>query len=219
MTDSLAARPTFRWLFLCGLIGIVLCAGLEIEAMFVVPQDWSRLLSTLGTITVAAYLLLLVLGLASLILSWFFPAAFVRLFARFAGLGRARWLGIAAALLSIPWFYLYSSWQGIWPGPWTQFIFALGLATCIAWLAQPDGPHWMEARELTLGLAIFLYPRAVLELRAWYTQALLYRGATLVGLVASKFLTNAIAFVAPTIQTKENRISKLLGAGTGDENQ
>ena len=176
-------KTSARWLFLAGLIGVSFFAWLEIQHFFLVMQKSSRLLSDAGLLTLALYLLILLIGLAALVLIWFFPRVPGRLFGWFERFGRWRWLLIGAALLSITWFYLYSPWVGFWPGPWVQFIFALGLATCIAAFAQPRWSAWQAGRELALAFAIFLYPRIVLELRAAYKISLVYRSATVFGVL------------------------------------
>jgi hypothetical protein len=181
MVERPASKPPLRWVLLAGLIGIAFFAALEVQALFAGAQNWERLLDGMGLLTALLYVVLLLAGIAALILSWFCPSRLVRLMWWSRGLGWLRWLAIAGALLVVAWCYLYSPWQGLWPGPWFQFVFALGLATCIAWLARPDAPAWRDGRVVALAFAIFLYPRVVLELRAWYKAALIYRGATGLG--------------------------------------
>ncbi|HEX8992344.1 MAG TPA: hypothetical protein VF784_11760 [Anaerolineales bacterium] len=176
-------NTTARWLFLAGLIGVGFFAWLEVEHFYLAAQNSARLLSDAGLLTLALYLLIFLIGVVALVLTWFFPGLPRRFFGWFERLGRWRWLIVAAALLSITWFYLYSPWVGLWPGPWVQFIFAIGVATCIASFAQPQWPVWRNGRELVLGLAVFLYPRIVLELRASYRVALVYRSGTLLGVL------------------------------------
>lgn len=181
MINPSDSKPAFRWILLTGLIGITFSAGLEVQAFAGTAQSWDRLLSAAGALTVALYVLVLLAGLVAIILSWFFPDILGKVFRPFQRLGMLRWLGIAIALLAVVWFYLYSPWEGAWPGPWAQFIFALGLATCVAAFAQPTWRLWSEGREVALALAIFAYPRIILELRAWYKLAIVYRGGTLLG--------------------------------------
>ncbi len=181
MLNSSTPRSGSRWILLAGLVAAAVFGWLEIQAFFGAPQNWDRLFSDAGTVTVAVYVLLLLAGLAALILAWFAPGA-LRTGSRWlARLGFLRWPAVAGILLLVVWFYLYSPWQGLWPGPWAQFIFAVGLATCIGWLAQPGAALWRSGSELAVGLAIFLYPLVVLELRAWFHVAIVYRGATLLG--------------------------------------
>jgi hypothetical protein len=177
-------KSSARWLLLVGLIGISVFGAFEILAFFSGPQNWARLSSPAGLLTVAIYLLQFALGLVVLILGWFIPDALRKASRSFEGLGRLRWVGIAVGLLAVAWFYLYSPWEEIWPGPWTQFIFAMGLASCFAWLARPERSAWGDGKELTLAFGLFLYPRIILELRAWYRLPIVYRGATLVGYLA-----------------------------------
>ncbi len=65
-TDSSAPRSSARWLLLAGLLGIAFFAWLEVQAFFLIPQDWDRLLSGRGLLTVAFYLLFLLVGLVVL---------------------------------------------------------------------------------------------------------------------------------------------------------
>lgn len=181
MLNSSTPRPSARWILLAGLIAAAVFAGLEIQAFFGAPQNWDRLFSDAGTLTAALYVLLLFFGLAALMLGWFAPGILCVGSRWLARLPLFRWFGVAGTLLLVVWFYLYSPWQGLWPGPWAQLVFAVGLATCIAWLAQPVASLWQDGRELALGLAIFLYPLVILELRTWFRVAMIYRGATLLG--------------------------------------
>src|SRR5512137_1693017 len=88
-----------RWLFLAGLIGVGFFAWQEIERFFLAIQNLARLSSDSGILTLALYLLILLIGLLALILAWFFPGVPGRFFGWFERLGRWRWLLIAAALL------------------------------------------------------------------------------------------------------------------------
>ena len=175
------SKRDYRWLLLTGLIGSSVAAGFEIRAFFETPQSWDHLLSAAGTLTAALYVGVLLVGLSALLLSWFSPAALGKPVVLLSKFALMRWMLIAAALLMVVWFYLYSPWQAVLPGPWLQLVLALGIATIIAWLAQPGPEPWTDGREIAFVLLIFLYPRIVLELRSWYPYPLIYRGATILG--------------------------------------
>ncbi len=182
-SNSSTSKPLARWLPLAGLIGIGVFAGLEVQQFFAGSQNWDRLLSNMGAVAFLFYCLLLLLGVIALLTSWFVPAVSSRAMRLLEPLRWFCWLAIAGLLVLVVWLYLYSPWQGLWPGPWLQSIFALGLATLVAWLARPERPAWQDGREVMLGLAIFLYPRVILELRAWYHAPIVYRSATVLGYV------------------------------------
>ncbi len=176
-----ASKPLARWLLLAALIGIGVYASLEVQQFFAGTQNWDRLLSDTGALAFLFYALLLLAGLLALVLSWFFPAVPGSAARRLGGLRWLRWLSIAGLLLVLVWLDLYSPWQGLWPGPWLQFILALGLGTFIAWLARPGRLPWHDGKEVTVALAVFLYPLVIQELRAWYHASLIYRGGTALG--------------------------------------
>ncbi len=205
-------KPRFRWLLLAGLTGCAAAAGLEIQAFFAAQQSWDRLLSAIGMLTVALWVILLSLGLAVLLLSWFAPAVLRRWAWLPQRLGRFRWAVIAAAILSVAWFYLYSPWQAAWPGPWTQLALALGLSGLVAWIAQPSRPAWKDGSELALVLGVFLYPRIVLELRAGYSSAVIYRGATVLGYLALLFFATLLFTPAgPAVARRMIQVRSRLG--------
>jgi hypothetical protein len=178
-----SAKPTHRWLLLAGLIAASAAAGFEVQRFIQSPQDWDRLLAAVGFATLLAYVILLITGLAALILAWFSPVALAGSGARLRGPRWLRWAAIAALTVALAWCYLYSPWQAAWPGPWLQLVFAFAIAAVIGWLAAPERSAWTDGAEIALALALFLYPRVVLELRAWYGVPLVYRGATVLGIL------------------------------------
>jgi hypothetical protein len=189
MSDPVVSKVPARWLLLTGLVAAAVAAGFEIQAFLAAPQSWDRLLSDAGLLTLVLYVAVLLAGLFVLTLSWFSSQTLAAASRRLERLAWVRWAAVASALLSVVWFYLYSPWVGVWPGPWSQLMFAMGLAAILSLLARPASVAWLDGRELFLSLAIFLYPRVVLELRAWYTVPLLYRGATVLGYLLLVALT------------------------------
>jgi hypothetical protein len=169
----------------CGLavilLTLIIAAGLEANATFILPHHWGRLLSSPGLLTIVGYVVLLACGIFAVGFSLWAPDKGWALSQQLARLRWGRWLGIVVLVLFMVWFYLYSPWQGVFPGPWTHLLFLLGLAQIIGILAQPRGivfPGWQEG---LLALCFFLYIRVILELRAMTPLAAVYRTFTLIG--------------------------------------
>ncbi len=171
----------------CGLavifLTLIIAAGLEANATFILPHHWGKLLSSPGLLAIIGYVVLLACGIFAVGFSLWAPDKGEVLSRQLARLRWGRWLGIVVLVLFIVWFYLYSPWQSVFPGPWTHLLFLLGLAQIIGILAQPRGlviPGWQEG---LLALCFFLYIRVILELRAMTPLAIIYRAFTLIGLL------------------------------------
>ena len=170
-------------LLLAGVIVACVFAYIEIQGLFVVEQNWKSLLAPPGLITVIVYVVLLVWGLIGLFLA-FLRSDAVKRPSKFLGpFSLLCWLVFVALLLSIVWFYLYSPWQALWPGPWTQLLFAAGLALWIGWLASPQRGLRFGLSELVLTSFLFAYPRVILDVRSLWPSPFVYRGATVLGFV------------------------------------
>ncbi len=180
------AKSSFRQLWLAGVVAACIFAGFEIRSFLLASQDWAVLLALSGKITVAAYVVLLLWGVAGLILP---PEPADQLSALIERLGFLRWIAIIGLFLAIVWFYLYSTWQVVWPGPWTQLLLAAGLVSWIARLAAPRRNSGFGLGELMLALSLFLYPRIVLEVRLISTISIVYRAVTVLGLAFILLLT------------------------------
>jgi hypothetical protein len=166
-----------------GLAGIAIGIRSEITLLWTVEQNWVKLFSRMGTITISLYLLFLLLGLYFLLTgSWC-----VEVLNRMARKGRlsvtTRWLIIAGLFLLYTYIYLFSAWQAILSQPWTQLIFAMGFAQIILFTIAPQREQRFGLSELALTLGIFLYPRLIQETRALFAGALVYRAATAAGFV------------------------------------
>jgi len=166
-----------------GLLTIGLVAGLvlafpEIKAIFVPERNWDKLLTPVGAMTIALYLLLAVGGLIILTLSLWTPERIRPLAQKLTAL---RWLLALALLGFIVWTYLFSPWQGTLTAPWTQFLFAAVLARLLAWLFVPERTQPFGWSELALAFSLFLYPRMVQEVRLSFPVALLTRGSIVAG--------------------------------------
>ena len=175
------SKNSIRRLFLTGFSFSAVSAILEITAIFRVEQDWETLLSIEGLLTIVVYVVFLILGLILLFLRFFDSPRLKDIANQLERLGWIRWLAVAAIILSVVWFYLYSPWQVTLTGPWLQLIFAFGLTAWIALLISPHRPLFTGREEFIFAFGLFLFPRIVQELRILFTQAWIYRFAVLLG--------------------------------------
>ena len=194
MTDF--SKSSVRWFFVTGLGFAALSALFEILTIFRIEQDWGTLLSMEGLLTVVVYIAFLILGLIVLFLRFFDSARLKELVNQLERLGRMRWLIVAAFILSVVWFYLYSPWQAVLTGPWLQLIFSLGLTMWIVMLISPQRASFSGWEEIVFVFALFLFPRIVLEMRLLFSQAWVYRLAVLFGYFLV-FALAAILFSSP----------------------
>ena len=182
------SKSTFRRLWMAGLVIACIFAGFEIRSFLLAEQDWTTLLSFSGRITVAAYIFLLLCGVIGLFLDSEQSKKLLPLIDR---LGFLRWVAIIFLFPVVVWFYLYSPWQTVWPGPWTQLLLAAGLVSWTARLASPQRDNGFRLSELMLSLSLFLYPRVVLESRLISAHSIVYRSVTILGfafLIALTFI-------------------------------
>src|SRR5271157_5040420 len=179
MTDF--SKNSVRWFFLTGLGFATISALFEILAIFFVEQDWGTLLSIEGLLTIVIYIAFLILGLIILFLLFFDSPRLKELVKQLEHLGWMRWLAVALLILSVVWFYLYSSVQYVLTGPWLQLIFSFGLTAWIAMLISPHRISFSGWDEIIFVFGLFLFPRIVLEMRVLFAQAWVYRLAVLVG--------------------------------------
>jgi hypothetical protein len=166
-----------------GLAGMAIGIWSEISTLWTVEQNWDRLLSSAGIITISLYLLLLLLGLYFLLKSaW--RVETLNNSARKVRLSlTARWLILTGLFLLYIYIYLFSIWQPILSQPWTQLLFATVFTQLILFLMAPQREQRFGLRELALTLGIFVYPRLIQEMRALFADALVYRAATVAGIV------------------------------------
>jgi hypothetical protein len=166
-----------------GLAGMAIGIWSELSSLWTVEQNWVRLLSRMGTITISLYLLLLLLGLYFLLTgSWRLEV--LNGMARQVRLSLpTRWLIITGLFVLYTYIYLFSPWQPVLSQPWTQLIFAMGFTQIILFVIAPRREQRFGLSELALTLGIFLYPRLIQETRALFADALVYRAATAGGLV------------------------------------
>ena len=166
-----------------GLAGIIIGIASEISAIWTVEQNWAKLFSLTGKITIGLYLLLLFFGLFFLLTgSWR-----VEILHRFAqGLKTSslvRWLLIVSLLFVFTYLYLFSVWQTILSQPWAQILFAMGVAQIIVFIIAPQREQTFGWSELALTIGLFLYPRIIQEMRALFANAIVYRAGNAAGFI------------------------------------
>ena len=166
-----------------GLAGMVIGIWTEISVLWTVEQNWTKLLSRMGTITISLYLLILFLGLF-LLLTGSWRAETLNRWARQPKAPPAiRWLLTVGLLFVFTYLHLFSVWQTIISQPWVQLLFALGLAQMILFVIAPQRQQRFGWSELALTLGLFLYPSMIQEMRALFTNATVYRAGTAAGFI------------------------------------
>lgn len=163
------------------LIGIGIGVWSEISSFWTVEQNWVRLLSVTGTMTIRLYLILLVLGVCFLLTGAWRVERLNRVARQLKLPSVMQWFVVIGLLLGFTYFYLYSLWQTILAQPWTQLLFAMGFAQLLLFVVATQREQRFGWRELTLTIGLFLYPRLVHETRALYTDAIVYRVVTIIG--------------------------------------
>jgi hypothetical protein len=163
------------------LVGIGIGVWSEISSFLTVEQNWVRLLSLMGKMTISLYLLLLFLGISALLIGAWRVEMLNRSARRLQVPSVIRWSIVVGLLLVFTYFYLYSAWQMILAQPWIQLLFAMGLAQIFLWIAAPQREQQFGWSELALTIGLFLYPRVVHETRALFAAAIVYRAVTVAG--------------------------------------
>jgi hypothetical protein len=176
-------NKNYGFLMSLGLAGMALGIWSELSNLWTVEQNWTRLLSSMGTITISLYLMLVFSGLYLLLAGAWRVEALNRMARRVRFPLVARWLIITGLSLFYTYIYLFSVWQPILSQPWSQLLVAMGFAQIILFLMAPAREQRFTLSELALTLSVFLYPRLIQEMRALFANALLYRAATAVGFV------------------------------------
>src|SRR5690349_9815430 len=122
--------PAYHWLFFLG-VGIALVISyFEIQNVFNAPQNWEKLFAPSGILTVALYLLVLLVGLFYLLI--------------YNTHGRApfapivRWGLVVSLLVATSWIFLFSPWQTVLARPWSELLFSAGAAKIIQILVFPE---------------------------------------------------------------------------------
>ena len=163
------------------LAGIAIRVWTEVSSLWTIEQNWIRLLSLTGKMTISFYLVLLLFGIYSLLIGSGRTEPLNRLTRRWSVSPAIRWGIIALLLLVFTYVYLYSVWQTILSQPWIQLLFAMGFAQIILLIAAPQREQRFGWSELALTIGLFLYPRVVHETRALFADAVVYRAVTAVG--------------------------------------
>ena len=152
------------------LAGIAIRVWAEVSSLWTVEQNWVRLLSLTGKMTISLYLVFLLFGVYSLLIGSWRTEVLNRLARRWSVSPATRWGGVALLLLVFTYIYLYSVWQTILSQPWTQLLFAMGFAHIILFIAAPQREQRFGWSELALTIGLFLYPRVVHETRALFAD-------------------------------------------------
>ena len=197
-----------------GLAGMAIGIWPEISFLWTVEQNWARLLSSVGTMTIGLYLLLLLSGLYFLLLGAWRVDTLNRLARQVRLSTPARWVLVTALFLLYTYIYLFSVWQPVLAQPWTQLLFAIVFTQIILFLIAPAREQRLGLPELALTLSVFLYPRLIQEMRALFANALVYRAATAAGFV----ILLSLVFVLNSTYGKKLRLllvrgRERLGAG------
>jgi len=163
-------------------IALSIAAGLEVNSVFILPQDWGGQLSPLGILAIVGNVVLLACGILVVGFSLWSPDKMGALSWRLSRLHWGRWLVIAGLVLFTVWFYLYSPWQSVFPGPWTHFLFLLSLSHLLGMLAWTHQRILPDRQEGLLAIYLFLYINVTLELRAMTPLPAIYRAFTFIGI-------------------------------------
>lgn len=173
---------TLEHLYGIGLLIALLTAGTEAQSIWLVERNWGKLFSPAGMAAISIYFLLFVSGLLLFLRNIWRPDDLTRIARGLQKQAVFRWLFVTGLLLVVAWIYLYSPWQDVLTGPWTQLVFAVGVTQIVLFFAAPYRDQRFGWAELALALAVFLYPRIIHEVRALMPVALVYRGAAAGGL-------------------------------------
>ena len=163
------------------LIAGLLLARAEIVSALALQESDGALFSKIGLLAIILYSVLSATGLLSLIARFWLSKITVDVFSRFGLLNWARWLVFSGSLAFLTWVYLYSPWQFILTGGWTQFIVAIAFAELISTLISPRQNKSFGWSELALAVSVFLYPRLVNETRLLTDSSLASRLMILIG--------------------------------------
>src|SRR5690349_9822483 len=110
-----------------GLAGMAIGIWSEISLLWTVEQNWARLLSRMGTLTIVLYLLLLLSGLYFLLAGAWRVEALNQLARKVRVSIAVRWVIVTVFFLLYTYIYLFSVWQPVLSQPWTQLLFAVGV--------------------------------------------------------------------------------------------
>jgi hypothetical protein len=164
-----------------GLAGMLFGVWSEVAAISEVEQNWPRLLSSMGIVTISLYVLLLLVGLSLLLIGLWRPGRLSRWARQLRYPLSLRWLSVAGLFLVFTYIYLFSVWQPVLFMPWTQLLFAVGFAQLVLFMIAPERDQRFGWSALALAVGVFLYPRLIQEMRALFADAFVYRAATAAG--------------------------------------
>ena len=197
--------PTGRIGITVLLLALMIAARLEVATALSAPRSWDVFLKHIHLLTIAAASLLLLGGLAALSVMLWFPGAAGRLSVRTGKLPWFKWTALAACLIFVIWFMLFSPWQVVCTGLWTRLLFLLAITGLVA-LSSGRGDISLGWREAVLAVAWLLYVGMVQEARQMTPFSIIYRGLTVIGAL----LVAGVAFLlyhADRIQSARDRLA------------
>ena len=166
--------------WMIGLILIFFIIRSEIISTFAMEETPEALSSRSGLLAIFLYSSIALAGLLSIYTR--FRAE--KLYHAMAGSHRwmwIRWLVPAGLLAVITWVYLYSPWQFVLAGPWTQLIVAVGFSQLTMLLLAQRPNMKLGWGEVVLVVSIFLFPGIVNDIRLLTDSSLASRIMLLFG--------------------------------------
>ena len=176
-------------------IGLILGAVMtwkELSATIMLDHNWGKLLSPGGLFAVSFYILLFVTGFLILLAAWRTPEFAQRRISQNTFLQNNRWRIFFLLLLAVVYVYLYSAWQNFLSTPWLQLMFAIGFSQIVLLFLAPGRTGSIGWSEAAFAVAVFVFPRIVMEARALAAGALPYRTLTVIGFAGLAALAYAL---------------------------
>jgi hypothetical protein len=176
-------------------IGLVLGAVMtwkELSSTFMLDHNWSKLLSPNGVLAVSIYVLLFAAGFVILLVGLMDPKYIQHRLRQAAFSQNLRRAVFLLFLLAIVYVYLYSAWQNFLSTPWVQLLFAIGFSQIVLLFLASDRTGSFGWSEAAFAIALFVFPRIVMETRALAAGALPYRVVTVIGFAALAALAFAL---------------------------
>lgn len=181
-----------RILLSIGLALMVIKAWEELSATFVLDHNWGKLLSPGGLFAVSIYLILFVTGFLILLAGLLTPEFIQHRIRQTAFSQNPVWAVFLLLLLAVVYVYLYSEWQNFLSTPWLQLLFAVGFSQIVLLFLAPSRIGYFGWSETAIAIALFVFPRIVMETRALATGAFPYRVATVSGAAGLAMLAFAL---------------------------
>jgi len=173
-------KKNYSILLTLSLVIGLLAGRSELLSKFSIQENQDALFSTTGPLAIVLYSFLSLTGVLSL-LAGFWSIKIPESLSAKQNQTRIRWLVIAGLLAVTAWVYLYSPWQFVLTGAWTQLIFAAGFAQLTSIILSDRRSPSFGWGELALTLSVFLFPRLVHEIRLLTDLSLASRAMAFLG--------------------------------------